>query len=214
MDAARNYHRKGIYLPGVKEYVAGLEAKPNEIKDYQGDGWEPVVPTEGLYELGVSGFCTVNRYNALVLNTRNLLIADIDFGDRRLSPFAGPSSENGVLANLADLHLLDAEIGTDFAKQDYRVYRTYAGCRVLCTTRPYAWEQEGWAAARFMRFLEGDPQYTALCGEQRCYRARLTPKPWREGQEQSVCWLVSGENSKISHDLAEQVRLHDELACS
>ena len=32
-----------------------------------------------------------------------------------------------------------------------------------------------------MRDLQADPLYIRLCGAQQCFRARLTPKPWRIG---------------------------------
>ncbi len=35
-----------------------------------------------------------------------------------------------------------------------------------------------------LRELQSDPLYIRLCQAQECFRARLTPKPWRCGMEQ------------------------------
>ncbi len=206
---AEDYRRMNVYLPDEDEYVTGIRVRPDLLAPYQGNELEPVVSTLGLYDLADEAHCTVNGYNAVVLNSKNLLIADVDFGDRRLSQWAGPTDIHPVLEALAQLHLLDGESGTAFAKEQFRVYRTFAGCRVVCTSRPFAWAVDGWQAERLMRFLDADPKYAALCGEQKCYRARLTPKPWRV--EDRVCDLWSGAEAHIHPDLAEQVRLHDDF---
>ena len=52
-----------------------------------------------------------------------------------------------------------------------------------------------------------------LCGLQKCYRARLTPKPWRDnGDTTHVCELEAtiGPPS-VAWELQEQVALHDDL---
>ncbi len=62
-----------------------------------------------------------------------------------------------------------------------RVYRTPAGFRVLALHRrfdPLDPEVEACFAA-----LRTDPIYRRMCRHQRCFRARLTPKPWRIGIE-------------------------------
>src|SRR5262245_58811561 len=163
-----------------------------------------------------------------------MLIADIDFGDPRLNRFAGARSCDDVIENLSDLALLDEhQFGLDdlddldglyiaqqdgfrFAQQTYRVYRTHSGCRVICTSATMPWKEMGWLAERFMRFLRGDPNYIELCRVQKCYRARLTPKPWRDnGEPAHVCRLEQvqflGGSDEVHPDLKEQLRLHDDL---
>src|SRR5690242_20086771 len=112
---AREYRRRNIYLPDLQGYHFGLIRKPGKMQPYWREGWEPVVSTDGLYNVGDFCFCTVNNYNALVLNSKTMLIADIDFGDPRLSKWAGPAGIEQVLAHLKQLHLLDAECYTDFS---------------------------------------------------------------------------------------------------
>lgn len=52
-------------------------------------------------------------------------------------------------------------------------------------------------ASGVMKFLYADPRYADICVEQRLYRARLTPKPWRPWESSRVVQLtgtvVNGE---------------------
>lgn len=60
-----------------------------------------------------------------------------------------------------------------------RVYRTPAGLRVLATHQTFsadAPEVQGFFSA-----IGADPRYVRMCINQRCFRARLTAKPWRIG---------------------------------
>ncbi len=60
-----------------------------------------------------------------------------------------------------------------------RLYRTPAGLRVIATQRRFDPTEE--AVTAFFRALATDPLYAAMCRNQRCFRARLTAKPWRIG---------------------------------
>lgn len=193
-----------------------IHVQLNRPAEYLDKYLKPIVDSEGLYQIDKEqAWLTVNHYNALVLNTRNMLIADVDFGDHRLSRFARAKDCDEVLANLADLNRLDEDLGTPnftFADQSYLVYRTHSGCRLICTSVCVPWDELGWAAERFMRFLGGDPEYVQLCGIQKCYRARLTPKPWRCNGASHVCSWVGTVGNKFTHpELEEQLHLHDEL---
>jgi hypothetical protein len=209
------FHHTTIYVPEQKNYVAGILHEPPGMSKYRHGKDEPIVSAEELYDLSSeSSWLTVNAYNALVLNTRNMLIADIDFGNARLNRFAGANDCENVVGNLKDLEWLDEEyMQVDFAKQSYRIYRTHSGCRVICTSMAFPWEEEGWAATCLMRFLRSDPNYMELCGVQKCYRARLTPKPWRDnGEPAHVCELEAAIGPpNVAEELREQLALHDEL---
>jgi hypothetical protein len=210
------YHRSHLFLPAKESYVSGFRAKPEQFAPYSG-GDEPVVSPEGLYDLPAEAWLTVNHYNALVLNTSNLLIADVDFGDPRLDEFAGADDCDPVIQNVEQLKLLDDRLmhfeDWKFADQSYRVYRTHSGCRVVCTSKTFPWSESAWHARRLMQFLRADPHYVLLCDTQKCYRARLTSKPWRGDVEDShVCDLVTTVgNGHVASELKEQLRLHDEL---
>ena len=101
---------------------------------------------------------TLNSYAAVVMNARSMLFADIDGrgDDARL--------ESVVARN------------TDLA---FRVYRTPAGARYLCTSRTF--DPRSSESHALLAELGSDPKYALLCRIQNTFRARLTPKPWRAG---------------------------------
>lgn len=121
---------------------------------------------------------TRNSYGALVLNSAELLFADVDF-DTRAKPggllglFGRPASP--VAERVAKVEAW-ARRRPDLG---VRVYETFGGLRVLLHNRPFApGEPE---AERILKELDSDPLYVRLCRGQACFRARLTPKPWRCG---------------------------------
>lgn len=84
-----------------------------------------------------------------------------------------------------------------------RVYRTPAGLRVLAMHRTFQ-PQDDDAAALFSA-LKADHLYTVMCKVQHCFRARLTPKPWRIGISKRIRPPVAAWS-------AEQATLPERLA--
>jgi hypothetical protein len=64
----------------------------------------------------------------------------------------------------------------------WRIYRTRAGVRLLATHD--LMEPDSPATDAVFEALGADPLYWRLCKAQKCFRARLTPKPWRCGIRQ------------------------------
>lgn len=115
----------------------------------------------------------------------------------------------GALANL--LYRLSARLrgGTEniarariaafvAARPDWhlRVYRTPAGLRVLVMHRRF--DPTGDEAAALFEALGSDPMYARMCRRQHCFRARVSPKPWRIGIDRHMrprpgTWPVSPE---------------------
>jgi hypothetical protein len=60
-----------------------------------------------------------------------------------------------------------------------RLYRTPAGMRVLAMHRTFDPAEP--AVADCFRALGADPIYARMCLNQHCFRARVSPKPWRIG---------------------------------
>jgi hypothetical protein len=60
-----------------------------------------------------------------------------------------------------------------------RLYRTFGGLRGLITNEVF--DPTDPAATEVLNGLNSDPLYVRLCRAQECFRARLTPKPWRCG---------------------------------
>ncbi len=149
---------------------------------------EPVLETPG----GIVGQFTVNSYMAIIANVNCPMVVDIDqqwYGGR-------PLIEEDEVCDQVEKHCSAA-----------RLYGTYAGWRVIITAPTYpAGSGESW---ELMRTLGADPRYMKLCDEQKCYRARLTPKPWRS-DEQYVCCLVKSWGDETGpRDLF--VAVHDAL---
>jgi len=131
---------------------------------------------------------TRNSYGAYVLNTAVAAFIDIDddvrppsllraIGKlfRRRDPVATPPIEdNADPRPPVACRLLDSDPSLGL-----RLYRTAAGHRVLITSHAAAADSHD--AQRWLDLGGADRKYARLCRVQRCYRARLTPKPWRLG---------------------------------
>lgn len=78
-----------------------------------------------------------------------------------------------------------------------RLYRTPAGFRVLALHAVFA--PTAPEVSAFFDALGVDPVYARMCRNQQCFRARLTPKPWRIGLTQHLkprpgVWPVKPEH--------------------
>jgi hypothetical protein len=127
---------------------------------------------------------TRNRYGCLVLNAAQTLFLDVDLPPDTLlrrvwSLLRGRTAplEQQVLARVraALAEVPDAS---------FRLYRTAAGFRVIGTDRP--WGPADAATVSLMTQTGTDRAFVTLCRVQDCFRARLSPKPWRIGQPTPV----------------------------
>jgi hypothetical protein len=129
-----------------------------------------------------SAVITRNVYGALVLNTSGAMFIDIDF-PQGAKPSGGllrglwgkpkpaaSSPEESALRQLRDWTGRQSGMGM-------RTYRTFAGLRALVTHRTY--DPDDPQTIDLLRDAGSDPLYIRLCQNQQCFRARLTPKPWR-----------------------------------
>ncbi len=165
-------------VPKSKEYEYGDRPLREEIiRDLQN------IPSTALVSR--------NSYGCLVLNTARIMFIDIDFDAEAANPSGrqagwlstifskksaatvNPDSDDSkVLHRLEDFLRLKHQWG-------FRVYRTAAGFRVLATHALFdPLEAESQHA---LESLGADPLYARLCRNQKSYRARLSPKPWRCG---------------------------------
>jgi hypothetical protein len=138
-----------------------------------------------------------NAYGCLVLNTADVMFVDVDFPVikrpsllRRL--FKGPEKDVSA-ETLSQIESWTANND----KWGWRVYRTFAGYRLLATNGVFSPESPEVDAV--FKSLGSDPLYQVLCKVQKCFRARLTPKPWRcDVAAPSVRWpWASDEESNI-----------------
>ena len=138
---------------------------------------EEIVDADGA----LIGAVTRNRYGALVLNTATVLIADIDVPRPGLLDWI--RSLFGRAQKKDKAYYLDQvyTFSDRNPETSLTVYETHSGLRVFLTSDECAPESE--AAGSILERLGSDPLYKKLCLSQKCYRARLTPKPWRCGME-------------------------------
>ncbi len=126
-----------------------------------------------------------NAYGAEVLNASDALFADVDLPAPRrpgllarllgrADPGPGVPAPEALAAIARARSWVEAHPGWS-----WRVYRTAAGLRLLATHRTFD-PADPMVAAAF-EHLGVDPLYRRLCQAQSCFRARLTPKPWRVG---------------------------------
>ncbi len=141
---------------------------------------EIIQPIPGAQEKE-AGVITRNSYGALVLNTERVMFADIDFPEQKTSLAAGLVR---LFSNVKPTPEIDAlkQIENWVARYPgiaLRVYRTAAGLRCLFTNQIF--DPGDHSTVEMLRGLGSDPLYVRLCQDQQCFRARLTPKPWRIG---------------------------------
>jgi hypothetical protein len=125
---------------------------------------------------------TRNSYGCLVLNTARVMFVDVDlpepkpaglfkklFGKSDAAPVV---TQDGAITKVENWTRSNSDWG-------WRIYRTRAGLRLLATHALF--DPEAKASDGVFDALGADPLYRQLCKTQKCFRARLTPKPWRCG---------------------------------
>ena len=131
----------------------------------------------------VAAVITRNSYGALVLNTARVMFVDVDLPEPpspisrwlgnlfgRAKPAAPRITDGSVMARVEAW-------SRDHGGWGWRVYRTRAGLRLLATHALFTADSP--LTEQVFEAMEADPLYRRLCRTQKCFRARLTPKPWR-----------------------------------
>ncbi len=141
---------------------------------------------------------TRNSYGSLVLNAAEAMFIDLDFPPQNTSAYL-----KGLFAGLfrraqtppedtreSDIRArLEQFVAGRFGGRAWglRLYRTCAGMRALATHELF--DPAAATTLEAMRAMGADPLYVKLCQAQQCFRARLTPKPYRCGSRISnVYW--------------------------
>lgn len=154
------------------------------------------------------GVISRNRYGSLVLNTDKVMFVDLDvpgapvagFFDAILTIFSAQRKQ--AKQELMERYVLQkVEVWTNSnPDSSYRLYRTHGGFRMVFTDQLH--EPKSSQTKNILEQLGCDALYMKLTDKQECFRARLTPKPWRCGMKKppsSFPW----ENEK-----AEQLYRH------
>jgi len=126
---------------------------------------------------------TRNSHGCLVLNTARAMFVDVDLPEPKSSSggLFGKlfGKKTTTLPNDAQTRAL-AQAETWAQKNPgwgWRVYRTRAGLRLLATHGLF--DPDAASTETAFEALTADPLYRRLCQSQKCFRARLSPKPWR-----------------------------------
>jgi hypothetical protein len=133
------------------------------------------------------GTLTINAYGAHILNTTGVVFIDVDLPKPRkkasglLSKLFGKKQPPQQDSAQPAIDRLKAYCQEDLSR-GARVYKTAAGLRYLLTSETLD-PTSDYTRDLFDR-LGADQQYTNLCKAQKCFRARLSPKPIR----MSVGW--------------------------
>ncbi len=146
--------------------------------DYHADPLrEQLLEVVGVRE-SARALITRNGYGARVLNTAHVFFADVDVpaGGGFLRFFRRRSPKDTAIARVEEWVSRNPWAG-------FRVYETPAGLRLLATDKVR--DPESSESDALLEALDSDALYRRLCRAQRCYRARLTAKPWRIGLDRN-----------------------------
>lgn len=173
------------------------------------------------------GIISRNSYGAQILNTDQILIADVDapaamksrrprglgrFFRRPRAEQDPETADRPVLARIEEFARARTHLGV-------YVYRTAAGFRVLISGVHAPPDSD--YAKEILTALASDPLYARLCAVHRNYRARLTPKPWRCGiqalalqwpwadgraEQDAARWLESYQARSAGYTVCRRIR--------
>lgn len=201
------------------------------------DEYEAEIREEILRLIDDHSAITRNRYGAQVLNAENLMILDIDKPKPTSSGLGGFFKKKDTRTPKEQIFDTVRQLAVTLKYKEYgfRIYETYQGARVIVSGRDF--DPRAAETKRIMDEFHCDPLYITLCVKQGCYRARLTPKPYRMnmrpykvqfprvGEDREFQeWLVKYEWQSRNfntcrlieqvgprHSMNEVVQLHDEI---
>jgi hypothetical protein len=122
---------------------------------------------------------TRNHYGSIVLNAHHALFIDVDVAEEENPP--RDTEEYGGRNRVPWQTMFDdlCTVLNNEARIGFRIYRTAAGFRILATTHEF--EPDSETVKYLMSSVGADDAFVRLCGAQKTFRARLSPKPWRCG---------------------------------
>jgi hypothetical protein len=171
-DAKRDGQER---LDRVRKKLRGDFVPPKQ--DYSVDIREEIID-----EMNPLNVITRNRYGALVWNTTQYTVLDIDAVRPRPNfwEILGLKKRQEPKAIIMD-NLQEMVKRSAYRDLGFRVYETAQGYRVVVLGRYF--EPGTPDFRRLIKDSYTDWLYADICISQNCYRARLTPKPYRIGIE-------------------------------
>jgi hypothetical protein len=198
-----------------------IEDNPIVVDEY-GVFEEEVIDT---FHDGSTVLATITRnwYGALVLNTQKVLFVDVDLAPGQ--SFSGNAPSFAIQLAAAQRSPTVQQLRADallerfdvVAEQNpelgFEVYRTAAGFRLIIISREF--DPSETDTERIFKALDADPIYATLCEKQQCFRARISPKPWRIGMRtEYLCsddrraWAYCYDKQAAEFAVCEYVRHH------
>jgi hypothetical protein len=198
------------------------------------DEYESEIREEILEIIDDHSAITRNRYGAQVLNAERLLILDID---KPKAAFADIFRKKEAGQDKLKIFEMVRKLASTPRYQEYgfRIYETFQGARAIVLGKDF--DPRDHDTSKIMNEFNCDRLYMTLCNKQNCFRARLTPKPYRmkmrrykvqypreeedaelrqwladyerESRNFSVCRFI--EQVGRRHSVDAVVRLHDEI---
>lgn len=143
-------------------------------EDYEADILEEIVD-----KIDDENIITRNRYGALILNSKNVMFVDIDDYSKTMFDllFRNKHSLKELMLNKIE----KTAKKNKYSNFGFRIYETYKGFRILITNKNF--NPRSQESRSIMNDFNSDHLYRWLCIKQNCYRARLTPKPYRIKQK-------------------------------
>jgi len=117
---------------------------------------------------------TRNRYGALVLNSENTIVIDVDEPKYSFLDFFRNFNIEAKKQKMLN-QIIKSTAHSSYSEMGFRIYETRKGYRVIVTNLKLS-SKDQMVKKLFKRF-NCDPIYARLCFKQECFRARLTPKP-------------------------------------
>ncbi|HSU56301.1 MAG TPA: hypothetical protein VLT36_19740 [Candidatus Dormibacteraeota bacterium] len=181
---------KGKFPPPHRGYYPNQPLREQFLQEVKNDAGE------------LLGLITRNSYGSQVLNTERVMFVDIDLPEPKPPPGflkrlfgkpepPGPNPQNAAITRIENWSRDNPEWG-------WRIYRTRSGLRLLATHSLIDSKSE--ATNRIFEALGADTLYQKLCKTQNCFRARLTPKPWRCGvftKPERWPWLTPNQEERF-----------------
>jgi hypothetical protein len=206
------------------ERIAAIQRKidgnPGEFEEYQAEIREEIIE-----RLDGRNIVTRNRYGALVLNSENVLFIDVDeprlgFWESLFRPPRGIAAKKQRILRFIEEKARSPKYGN----LGFRVYETSKGYRLLVTGSEFDPGKPD--STKILRDFNSDCLYVTLCKKQACFRARLTPKPYRihcrkhkvvfpripEQDRELADWLKEYEEKSGGHATCKYIRTFGNLA--
>lgn len=162
-DAQRDAREK---LAAIQTRIENGGPKPSD--------YDAGIREEVLQRISKDAVITRNRYGAEILNVTKLMFIDIDSYQPGILDFFATITRDWQKGKIVKRV---SKLSKKYRELGFRVYETHNGIRVIVVGQDM--DPRSDESDKMMVKFRADWLYRVLCRKQNCYRARLTPKPYR-----------------------------------